>query len=123
MPIRIEYTVNQKEDSYRREVRVNTDKAKRNDDQKEQGVLYVIPEEQRRLKARLSLVCEHLLSLNAIYGEIESDLKTRLLHLESGTKGFKSFTPAEYLEEMLRRFMNARTKGGVKQEFEQRSKG
>ena len=33
---------------------------------------------------------------------------------------FNRFTPAEYLEEMLGRFMNARTKGGAKQEFEQK---
>ena len=40
-------------------------------------------------------------------------MKTRILHLEPGTIGFDSFTPAEYLEEMLGRFMNARTKGGT----------
>ena len=36
---------------------------------------------------------------------------------------FNRFTPAEYLEEMLGRFMNARTKGGAKQEFEQKMQG
>ena len=37
--------------------------------------------------------------------------------------GFNSFTPAEYLEEMLGRFMNARRRGGAKQEFEQKKQG
>ena len=52
-------------------------------------------------------------------------MKNRILHLEPGTIGFDSFTPAEYLEEMLGRFMNTRTKGGAKEEFEQnaRTKG
>ena len=54
----------------------------------------------------------------AIYGAIETNLRTRVLQLEPGRIGINSFTPAEYLEEMLGRFMNARTKGGVKQEFE-----
>ena len=54
----------------------------------------------------------------AIYGAIEGNMKNRVLHLEPGTIGFESFTPAEYLEEMLGRFMNARTKGGAKEEFE-----
>ena len=53
-----------------------------------------------------------------IYRAIETNLRTGVLHLEPGTIGFNSFTPAEYLEEMLGRFMNARTKGGAKQEFE-----
>ena len=53
----------------------------------------------------------------AIYGAIETNMRTRVLHLEPGTKGFNSFTRAEYLKEMLGRFMNARTKGGAKQEF------
>ena len=56
----------------------------------------------------------------AIYGAIETTMRTRILHLEPGTIGFNSFTPAEYLEEMLGRFMNARTKGGAKEEFKQR---
>ena len=56
----------------------------------------------------------------AIYGEIETTMKTRVLHVEPGTIGFNSFTPAEYLEEMLGRFMNSRTKGGAKEEIEQR---
>ena len=42
------------------------------------------------------------------------------LHLEPGTVGFNSFTPTEYLEEMLGRFMNAGMKGGAKEEFEKR---
>ena len=45
----------------------------------------------------------------AIYGAIETNMRTRALHLEPGTIGFNSFTPAKYLEEMLGRFMNART--------------
>ena len=53
----------------------------------------------------------------AIYGALEGNMKNRILHLEPGTVGFKNFTPAEYLEEMLGRFMNARTKGGAKEEF------
>ena len=59
----------------------------------------------------------------AIYGAIETNLRTRVLHLEPGTIGFNSFTPAEYLEEILGRFLNARTKGGVKQEFEHKKQG
>ena len=50
-------------------------------------------------------------------------MKNRILHLEPGTIGFESFTPAEYLEEMLGRFMNARTKGGAKEEFERKKQG
>ena len=46
-----------------------------------------------------------------------------MLHLEAGTIGLNSFTPAEYLEEMLGRFMNARTKGGAKEEFKQKKQG
>ena len=56
----------------------------------------------------------------AIYGEIETTMKTRVLHVEPGTIGFNSITPAEYLAEMLGRFMNSRTKGGAKEEIEQR---
>ena len=59
----------------------------------------------------------------SIYGAIETTMRTRVLHLEPGTIGFDSFTPAEYLEEMLGRFMNARTKGGAKEEFEQKKQG
>ena len=47
-------------------------------------------------------------------------MRNRVLHLKPRTKGFNSFTPAEYLDEMLGEFMNARTKGGAKQEFEQK---
>ena len=43
-----------------------------------------------------------------IFGAIEDSMKNRILHLEPGTIGFNSYTPAEYLEEMLGRFMNAR---------------
>ena len=78
------------------------------------------------------MVCEYLLSpidlkvetISAedikfmIYRAIETNLRTRVLHLEPGRIGFNSFTPAEYLKEMLGRFMNAKTKGGAKQEFE-----
>ena len=59
----------------------------------------------------------------AIYGAIDDNMKNIILHLEPGTIGFDSFTPAEYLEEMLGRFMNARTKGGAKEEFEQKKQG
>ena len=58
-----------------------------------------------------------------IYRGIETTMRTRVLHLEPGTIGFDSFTPAEYLEEMLGRFMNTRTKGGAKEEFEQKKQG
>ena len=34
--------------------------------------------------------------------------------------GFNNYTLAEYLEEMLGRFMNARKKGGAKEKFEQK---
>ena len=47
-------------------------------------------------------------------------MRTRVLHLEPGTIRFNSFTQTEYLEEMLGRFMNSRTKGGAKEEFEQK---
>ena len=50
-------------------------------------------------------------------------MKNSILHLEPGTIGFESFTPAEYLEEMLGRFMNATTKGGAKEEFERKKQG
>ena len=60
-----------------------------------------------------------------IYGAIQTNLRTRVLHLEPGTIGFpiSSFTPAEYLEEMLGRFMNVRTKEGGKQEFKHKKQG
>ena len=58
-----------------------------------------------------------------IYEAIETTMSTRVLHLEPGTIGFNSFTPEEYLEEMLGRFMNKRTKGGAKEEFEQKVQG
>ena len=50
-------------------------------------------------------------------------MKKRILHLEPGTLGFNNFTPAKYLEEMLGRFMNTRTKGGAKEEFKQKRQG
>ena len=56
----------------------------------------------------------------AICGLIEINLRNRVLHPKPGMIGVNSFTPAEYLEEMLGQFMNARTKGGAKQEFEQK---
>ena len=49
--------------------------------------------------------------------------ENQVLHLEPGTIGFNSFTPAEYLKEMLGRFMNARKKGGAMEEFEQKKQG
>ena len=58
-----------------------------------------------------------------IFGAIEDSMKNRILHLEPGTIGFNIYTPAEYLEEMLCRFMNARTKEGAKEEFEHRKQG
>ena len=54
----------------------------------------------------------------AIYEATETTMKIRVLHLEPGKIGFNSFTPAEYMEEKLGRFMNARTKGGAQEEFE-----
>ena len=59
----------------------------------------------------------------AIFGAIEDSMKNRILHLEPGTIGFDSYTPVEYLEEMLGRFMNARTKGGAKEDFEHKKQG
>ena len=59
----------------------------------------------------------------AIFGTIKNSMKKRILHLEPGTVGFNNFTPAEYKEEMLGRFMNARTKGGAKEEIEQKRQG
>ena len=58
-----------------------------------------------------------------IYGATETTMRTRVLHLEPGTIGFNSFTPEEYLEEMLGRFMNARPKGGAKEEFKEKKQG
>ena len=43
-----------------------------------------------------------------IYGAIEISFRNRVLHLEPGTIGFNSFTPAEYL---LGWFMKAKDKG------------
>ena len=59
----------------------------------------------------------------ASYRAIETTMRSRVLHLEPGTIEFDSFTPAEYLEEMLGMFMKARTKGGAKEEFEQKRQG
>ena len=50
-------------------------------------------------------------------------MRTRVLHPEPGAVVFASFTPAEYLEEILGRFMRARTKGGAKEELEQKKQG
>ena len=55
-----------------------------------------------------------------IYRAVDGSMKNRILHLEPGTIGFISFTAAEYLEEMIGRFMYARTKGGAKEELESR---
>ena len=59
----------------------------------------------------------------AIYGAVDGNMKNRILHLEPGTLGYKNFTAAEYLEEMIGRFMNARKKGGAKEEFKSRKQG
>ena len=59
----------------------------------------------------------------AIFGSVEGKMKNRILHLEPGTQGYNCFTAAEYLEEMIGRFMNARTKGGAKEEFENKKQG
>ena len=56
----------------------------------------------------------------AIYRAIETTMRTKVLHLEPENIGFNSFTPAENLEEILGRFMNERSKGGVMEEFEQK---
>ena len=57
----VEYT-----ESYRRDGHVNTVKAESNDDQEEQGVLYIVPNLHLRLKERTSLVCGHLFSCNKL---------------------------------------------------------
>ena len=52
----------------------------------------------------------------AIYGAIDDNMKTRILHLEPRNIGFDSFTPAEYLEEILQVHEcneNGRSQGGV----------
>ena len=59
----------------------------------------------------------------AIFGAVDGNMKNRILHLEPGTQGYNNFTAAEYLEEMIGRFMNARTKGGAKEEFESKKQG
>ena len=53
---------------------------------------------------------ETLIKKFVIFRAIEKCLRNRVLHLKPETIGFISFTPAEYLEEMLGQFMNARTK-------------
>ena len=58
-----------------------------------------------------------------IFVAVEGNMRNRILHLEPGTVQFNSYTAAEYLEEMLGRFMNAWTKGGAKEEFEQKKQG
>ena len=73
-------------------------------------------------KAWCAAICYHALDYKvetvaaadvkfAIYGAIEINLRARVLHLEPGTIGFNSFTPAEYQEELLGRFINTRQKG------------
>ena len=93
----------------------------------EQGVPYVVPNKYSRDsnegQALCADICYHAIDYKVetivvedmkftIYGAIETNLRTRVLHLEPETIGFNSFTSAEYLEEMLGRFMNARTKRG-----------
>ena len=56
----------------------------------------------------------------AIFGAVEGNMRNRILHIESETVGFNSYTAAEYHEEMLGRFMNVRTKEGAKEEFEEK---
>ena len=61
----------------------------------------------------------------AIFGAVDGNMRNRILHLEPGIIGFNSYTAADYLEEMLGRFMNPRIprmKGGAKEEFEQKKK-
>ena len=129
MPLRIGDTDNQMEATDRREGCFNTDKAERNIDQEEQRVPYVVPEIQLRLEAGQAWcanVCYNgkdfkVVAISpedikfTIYEAMETNLRTRVLHLEPGTIGFNSFTPAEYLEEMLGCMQG---QGGVKQEFE-----
>ena len=43
----------------------------------------------------------------AIFGAVEGKMRNRILHLKPGTLGYNSYTAAEYLEEMLGRFMKA----------------
>ena len=59
----------------------------------------------------------------AIFGAVEGNMRNRILHLEPGTVGFNSYTAAEYLEKILGRFINTRTKGGAKKKFEQKKQG
>ena len=59
----------------------------------------------------------------AIFRAVEGNMRNRIIHLQPGTVGFNSYTAAEYLEEMLGRFMKTRTKGGAKEEFEQKKQG
>ena len=66
MPLLIGVTNDEKEGTYRRKGLFNTDKAEKNDDQEEQGVLCVVPIVQGRLKAKTSMVCKHLLSQDRI---------------------------------------------------------
>ena len=50
-------------------------------------------------------------------------MRNRILHLEPGTVGFNNLKAVEYLEEMVGRLMNARTKGGAKQKFQHKKQG
>ena len=61
--------------------------------------------------------------MDTIEGAIETTMRTRVLQLEPETIGFDSFTPAEYLEEMLGRSMNTRINGEAKEELKQKNKG
>ena len=52
----------------------------------------------------------------AIFGAVEGKMRNRIFHLEPGTIGFNSYTAAEYLEEMLGRFIQeARSRRGCTQ--------
>ena len=59
----------------------------------------------------------------AMYGAIETTMRTRVLHMETETIGFANFTTAEYLRRLLGIFMNTRTKGGAKRSSSRRNKG
>ena len=58
-----------------------------------------------------------------MFGAIQDSMQKRILHLEPETVGFNNFTPAEYLEEMLDRFMKTRMKGVQRKNSSRRNKG
>ena len=58
-----------------------------------------------------------------IHRAIETNLRTGVLHLKPGTIGFNSFTPARVPKRDAGEVQNARKKGSVKLELENKKQG